>query len=158
MKKDYTFNRLTEFSFRRFRRLFLTATLLHLIFATILICLLPELLRTFMNLKISLQVVIILMESIIVAGLGVILLSLFSSKNDFLLKMSTFLFSRKNQKEVFDPIIKDWQQELDFERMFNKNIWKIRWINVRYTYAFLLAMWMKSPIGDLIEFIRKFAK
>jgi hypothetical protein len=74
-----------------------------------------------------------------------------------LLIISGFLYSSKTQKEVFEPIIVDWQEEY-FEALFKKEIWKARWINVRYTYAFLAAMWQKSPIGDLIEFISKLAK
>ena len=60
----------------------------------------------------------------------------------------------KIQKEVFDPIVADWQEEY-FEALSKKEIWKSRRINMRYTYAFLAAMWQKSPVGDLIEFIRK---
>ena len=74
-----------------------------------------------------------------------------------LFKISYFLFSSKTQKEIFEPILSDWQEEY-FEALFKKEIWKARWINVRYTYAFLAAMWAKSPIGDLIEFISKLAK
>lgn len=74
-----------------------------------------------------------------------------------LLKISSFLFSTKTQKEIFEPIVADWQEEY-FEALFKKETWKARWINVRYTYAFLAAMWQKSPIGDLIEFINKLAK
>ena len=68
-----------------------------------------------------------------------------------------FLYSDKIQKEVFDPIVADWQEEY-FEALFKKEIWKAHWINIRYTYAFIIAMWQKSPVGDLIEFIRKIAK
>ena len=74
-----------------------------------------------------------------------------------LFKISYFLFSSKTQKEIFEPILSDWQEEY-FEALFKKEIWKARWINVRYTYAFLAAMWQKSPIGDLIEFVSKLAK
>jgi len=72
-------------------------------------------------------------------------------------KFSDLLYSSKSQKEIFKPIAADWQEEY-FEALFKKEIWKARWINVRYTYAFLAAMWQKSPIGDLIEFISKLAK
>lgn len=74
-----------------------------------------------------------------------------------LLKITNFLFSQKTNNEIFIPINSDWNEEY-FEALFKKEDWKARWINVRYTYAFLTAMWMKSPIGDLIEFVRKFAK
>lgn len=72
------------------------------------------------------------------------------------LEVSKFLFSLKTQKDTFEPIIADWQEEY-FEALFKKEIWKARWINIRYTYAFIVAMWQKSPIGDLIEFVRKIA-
>lgn len=72
------------------------------------------------------------------------------------LKMSSFLCAKKTQKDTFEPIVADWQEEY-FEALFKKEIWKARWINIRYTYAFLSAMWQKSPIGDLIEFVRKIA-
>lgn len=74
-----------------------------------------------------------------------------------ILKLTELIYSPKTQKEIFEPIVVDWQEEY-FEALSKKEIWKAHWINVRYTYAFLAAMWMKSPIGDLIEFIRKFAK
>lgn len=74
-----------------------------------------------------------------------------------LLSMSKFLYSAKNQKEVFYPIISDWHEEY-FEVLSKKEIWKARLINARYSYAFLAAMWQKSPIGDLIEFVVKIAK
>ncbi len=73
------------------------------------------------------------------------------------LRVTDFFYSPRVQKEVFEPIASDWQEEY-FQALFNKEIWKARWINVRYTYAFLAAMWKKSPIGDLIEFISKLAK
>jgi len=76
--------------------------------------------------------------------------------NNFL-KIGQFLFSEKNYIKVFEPIIADWQEEY-FEALNKKEICKARWINARYTYAFLAAMFQKSPIGDLIEFIRKIAK
>ena len=73
------------------------------------------------------------------------------------LKITAFFYSGKTQKEVFVPIVADWDEEY-FEALSNKEIWKARWINMRYTYAFIIAIWQKSPIGDLIEFIRKIAK
>lgn len=73
------------------------------------------------------------------------------------LKVVTFFFSSRTVKEIFNPITADWQEEY-FEALSKKEIWKARWINVRYTYAFLGAMWQKSPLGDLIEFISKLAK
>ena len=42
--------------------------------------------------------------------------------------------------------------------MQEQEFWKSRWINVHYIYAFISAMWQKSPIGDLIELAIKIAK
>ena len=42
-------------------------------------------------------------------------------------------------------------------RLFNKNI-QLLMINLRNTYGFIIAIWQKSPIGDLIEFVVKIAK
>ncbi len=83
-------------------------------------------------------------------------LFIYSSSSKFL-SLINFLYSTKTKKEVFEPIVADWQEEY-FEALFKKEIWKARWINVRYTYAFLITMLQKSPIGDLIEFISKIAK
>ena len=74
-----------------------------------------------------------------------------------LLKIASFFYSLKTTKNVFEPITADWQEEY-FEALFKKEIWKARWINIRYTYAFIVSMWQKSPIGDLLEFISKIAK
>ncbi len=74
-----------------------------------------------------------------------------------LLKITGFLFSEKTQQEVFKPTMSDWDSEL-FEAENQKKNWKARWINVRYTYAFLVGLWQKSLFGDLLEYIRKFAK
>jgi hypothetical protein len=71
-------------------------------------------------------------------------------------EISKFLFSAKTQKDTFEPIVADWQEEY-FEALHKKEIWKVRWINVRYTYAFIMAMWQKSPLGDLLEYVRKIA-
>lgn len=74
-----------------------------------------------------------------------------------LMRITKLFYSKKTHVEVFESIVADWQVEY-FEALFKKESWKARWINVRYTYAFLVAMWQKSPLGDLIEFIRKIAK
>ena len=74
-----------------------------------------------------------------------------------LFTLVNFFYSSKTVNEIFNPIIADWQLEY-FEALFKNEIWKARCINVRYTYAFVIAMWQKSPIGDLIEFVIKIAK
>jgi hypothetical protein len=73
-----------------------------------------------------------------------------------LLKIASLIFGDKIKKDTFEPIVADWQEEY-FEALFKKEIWKARWINVRYTYGFTMAMWQKSPLGDLLEYVRKIA-
>jgi len=69
-----------------------------------------------------------------------------------------FLFySQKTKEMVFNPLKSDWQNEL-FEAKLRNQTWKAMQINTRYSYAFLAAMIQKSPIGDLIEFVSRFAK
>lgn len=58
---------------------------------------------------------------------------------------------------VFNPLKADWQNEL-CEAKLRKKTWKVVQINIRYSYSFLAAMIQKSPLGDLAEFVRKFAK
>jgi len=74
-----------------------------------------------------------------------------------LLKLSGILFSPKTQTEVFLPAMADWDEEI-YEALKKDKDANLFMINVRYTYAFLAAMWQKSPIGDLIEFVVKIAK
>lgn len=79
------------------------------------------------------------------------------SPSSSLIKVSELLFSSKTQKEVFNPIVAEWHYEY-FEDLKNKRFIKSKLTNLRWTYHFLVAMWQKSPIGDLIEFISKFWK
>ncbi|MCD9187928.1 MAG: hypothetical protein LUM44_16015 [Pyrinomonadaceae bacterium] len=73
------------------------------------------------------------------------------------LKITEFLYSTKNQIEVFTPIVADWEEEY-FQALKLKKLFKARWINIRYTFYLLVTMWQKSPIGDLIQFVIKIAK
>ena len=74
-----------------------------------------------------------------------------------LLVITNFLYSHKSQKEVFEPLVAEWQHEY-FEDLRNKRFGRAKFTNVRWSYHFLAAMWQKSPIGDLIEFVIKIAK
>lgn len=74
-----------------------------------------------------------------------------------LLKISEILFSAKTQKEVFEMIMADWDDEIHTALEKNKDT-NLFMINLRNFYSFFASMWLKSPIGDLIEFIGKFAK
>jgi hypothetical protein len=74
-----------------------------------------------------------------------------------LLKLSEIIFSDKTQKEVFLQIMADWDEEI-YESLRKNKVSSLFIINARNTYAFLAAMWQKSPIGDLIQFVVKIAK
>ena len=74
-----------------------------------------------------------------------------------LLKLSEFFFSTRTQKEVFLQVMADWDEEI-YEALKNDKDVNLFMINVRNIYSFLVVMWQKSPIGDLIEFVRKSAK
>lgn len=73
------------------------------------------------------------------------------------LKISGRLYSEKTQKEVFEQIAGEWNDEVYKVLEKNKDA-SLFMTNARNTYFFLKAMWQKSPIGDLIEFISKIAK
>lgn len=73
-----------------------------------------------------------------------------------LLRLTKLFFSSKTQKQTFEQIVGDWDEEI-FEELRKDINTKAFFINARNTYAFILAMWQKSPIGDLIEFVRKIA-
>jgi hypothetical protein len=74
-----------------------------------------------------------------------------------LLEIAEFLFSRKTYENNFLTLVGDWQEEY-FRALQESNISKARWINFRYTLAFVSTMWLKSPIGTFIDLIVKIAK
>lgn len=97
--------------------------------------------------------------------LGFILLSIFPevfgvnpAPLRLLLELITeFLYSEKVFKSTFEPIFEEWRYESEKS---NKNNQKLRakWMSIYYTYVFLVAIWQRSPIGDLIEFVRRFIR
>ena len=58
---------------------------------------------------------------------------------------------------VFEPLRADWHEELADAKL-SGDVWKILVINVRYSVAFISSMLQKSPLGDLVDFVGKFAK
>lgn len=74
-----------------------------------------------------------------------------------LLKLSELLYSPLTQKEIFLPAMADWDKEI-YDALVKNRDAELFIVNARNTYGFILAMWRKSPIGDLIEFIIKIAK
>lgn len=67
-----------------------------------------------------------------------------------LFRLSDFFLSANDRKNIFEPLIGDWNEEL-FEALKNKQIWRARWINISYTYAFFIAMWQRVSIFNSIE-------
>lgn len=74
----------------------------------------------------------------------------------FLFRVTDTVFSAKDKAEIWQPLFADWQDEY-FEAMRQNQVWKMRWINFRYVYAFGTVLVRKSPIGDLIGFVIKIA-
>ncbi len=74
-----------------------------------------------------------------------------------ILKFSQKFYSAETTKLCFEPIIADWKMEYSATVAQNLN-WQARWVSVRYTYAFLSAMFQQSWIGSLLEFIQKIFK
>jgi hypothetical protein len=83
-------------------------------------------------------------------------LQLSTSPRYKLLKLSHLVFSAKTQKEVFLPAMAEWDEEI-FEALKKDKDAKLFMINLRNTCGFIIAMWQKSPLGDLLEYVRKIA-
>jgi hypothetical protein len=71
-------------------------------------------------------------------------------------EIPNLFYSTKTKETVFDPIKSDWQNEL-YDAKLRNQTWKAFEINFRYSTAFILAMLQKTPVGDLIEYVRKIA-
>lgn len=72
-------------------------------------------------------------------------------------EIPNIFYSPKTKEMVFEPLMSDWQSELNDAKL-NNRAWDALRINICYSYAFLGTILQKSPIGDFTEFIRKFAK
>lgn len=71
-------------------------------------------------------------------------------------EIPNMFYSPRTKSMVFEPIKSDWQNELN-EAKLRKENWKVFEINVQYSIAFLAALIQQSPVGNLIEFVRKIA-
>jgi hypothetical protein len=71
-------------------------------------------------------------------------------------KLTELFYSAKTQKEIFLPTMAEWDFEI-YEALKENKDANLFMINVRNTYGFVMAMWQKSPLGDLIEYVRKIA-
>ena len=68
-----------------------------------------------------------------------------------LLGIVEFLCSTKSVEKVFIPLVADWHKEY-FDALTEKRWFKARWISVRYTWSFILAM----GLNRLLSFIKSF--
>ena len=73
-----------------------------------------------------------------------------------LLKITEILFSANTQRDVFLPIMADWDEEIFNNIKTGKN--NKFMITIRNLYAFLAAIWKKSLLGDLIKLVIKIVK
>ena len=72
-------------------------------------------------------------------------------------RFASIAFSAKDQTEIWNPLWSDWQDEY-FAAIQENAVWKMRFVNFRYTYSFIAIILQKSPVGDLIGLIAKFGK
>lgn len=68
-----------------------------------------------------------------------------------LLSLVKFFYSPETVEYRFEPIIADWHFEY-FNALELKELWKARWISIRYTCRFIAAM----GLSQLLSFIRDF--
>lgn len=75
---------------------------------------------------------------------------LFSAPLIFLWEIPNMFYSPRTKQMIFEPLKADWQEEL-YEAKLRKQTWKALEINIRYSFAFVAAMFQKTPVGNLIE-------
>lgn len=66
-----------------------------------------------------------------------------------MLKIARFLYSKKTYERQFEPLFADLQEEY-FEALHQGDIWKARWLRVRYLWAFAKSIG-KNRLWSLIE-------
>lgn len=71
-------------------------------------------------------------------------------------EIPNMFYSPRTKESIFEPLKSDWQDEL-YQAKLNNQTFKTFEINLKYSFAFLSAMIQKSPFGDLLEYVRKFA-
>ncbi len=93
---------------------------------------------------------------VLFADIAVRGLFLFSIPLILIWEIPNIFYSPKTKETVFNSIRSDWQNEL-YDAKLRNQTWKTFEINVRYSFAFLSSMVLKSPLGDLLEYVRKIA-
>jgi hypothetical protein len=68
-----------------------------------------------------------------------------------LLTLVDFFYAPKTVSEVFEQIVANWREEY-YEALKKKRGLKARWINVRYTYRFMLAMGLSKVFSVIKSF------
>jgi|SRR5688500_15345331 hypothetical protein len=72
-----------------------------------------------------------------------------------LLSIVRFLYCPTDVEMTFEPIIADWQEEL-FKATNTNKMWKAKWINVYYRFAFIKAMALNKISGVMEKLIGVF--
>lgn len=72
-----------------------------------------------------------------------------------LLRFVDFFFSPKTVEHTFKPTVADWRVEY-YEARNQKRFLKARWINVRYTYRFIMAMGLSKALEAVRELMKAF--
>jgi hypothetical protein len=65
-----------------------------------------------------------------------------------LLTIAEFFYSKKTYTLRFKPIVADMQQEY-FEALYEKRVWKARWIHIRGCWGFISAMGLNICVSLL---------
>ena len=65
-----------------------------------------------------------------------------------------FFYSPRTVEETFKPIIADWRLEY-FNALAEKRKHKARWISIRYSYRFLLAMGLSQAYAFIKQIVRR---
>lgn len=74
-----------------------------------------------------------------------------------LLRLVDFFFSPKDVEGVFKPAVADWRVEY-YEARKQKRFLKARWINVRHTYRFLMAMGLSKALEAVEKLLKELIK
>ena len=65
-----------------------------------------------------------------------------------MLALIEFFCSKKTYGKVFEPIIADLHEEY-FEALDKQQHWKARWIRIRYTWAFFIAIGLNLSLHTI---------
>ena len=69
-----------------------------------------------------------------------------------MLSLVEFFCSKKTYSKVFEPIIADLHEEY-FEALDKRRHWKMRWIRIRYTWAFFSAIGLNISLSTIKKIV-----